>query len=186
MCYNLKGIGDYMKYKVTRKQFNSDECFVCGIHNHAGLKTAFYELENGVVVTITKGDNFHQSYPNRMHGGIISALLDETIGRAINISEPETWGVTIKLEVSYRKPVPLDEDIVVCGWITKSKGMTFKGEGLILSSDRKTVLATCEGTYFKQNIHDIIGEHRLSGWQFIPDTHAVTEFDIDYEFTRSE
>ena len=154
----INPIGDYMKYKVVRKQFNADDCFICGIKNKSGLGAHFYELENKVVVAIAKGENEHQSYPNRMHGGIISALLDETVGRAISIDEPETWGVTIKLDVTYRKPVPLDEPLYICGWITKNKGLTFKGSGIILANDRKTVLAEAEGTYFKQHISNNISE----------------------------
>lgn len=185
ICYNTVEIGEIMKYKVKRKQFNADECFICGTKNKSGLNARFYELENGVVVSISKGLNEHQSYPNRMHGGIISALLDETIGRAINISEPFAWGVTIKLEVSYRKPVPLDEEVYVCGYITSSRGLTFKGAGVILASDRKTVLAEGTGTYFKQDINQIIGEHKLTGWQHVHDQEPVTEIELDYEFVRS-
>ncbi|MDY0209812.1 MAG: PaaI family thioesterase [Acholeplasma sp.] len=173
-----------MKYKVLRKQFNSDECFICGVKNKSGLNAKFYELENKVVVAETKGYNDHQSYPNRMHGGIISALLDETIGRAISIDEPETWGVTIKLEITYRKPVPLDDKIIVCGWITKNKGQTFKGEGVVLDKDSKTVLAEATGTFFKQNIDNIIGDHFMPGWQYIEDHKPVLEIELDYEFTR--
>lgn len=174
-----------MKYKVLRKQFNSHYCFICGLHNKTGLNASFYELDNKVVVAETKGFNHHQSYPNRMHGGIISALLDETVGRAINIDEPETWGVTIKLEVTYRKPVPLDEPIIVCGWITKNKGLTFKGEGVILDKDRKTVLAEASGTFYKQSVKDIIGEHHMPGWQYIEDQKPVSEIELEYEFIRS-
>lgn len=177
-------IGENMTYNVLRKQFNSHDCFICGIHNDHGLGAHFYELDNKVVVAVTQGDNLHQSYPNRMHGGIISALLDETIGRAINIDEPETWGVTIKLEVTYRKPVPLDEKIIVCGWISKNKGQTFKGEGVILASDRKTVLAEASGVFFKQHISTIIGEHHLPGWEYVADQQPVSEIEINYEFIR--
>lgn len=174
-----------MKYKVTRKQFNSHDCFICGIHNKSGLGAEFYELANDTVVAMIQGQKNHQSYPNRMHGGIISALLDETIGRAINVFEPETWGVTIKLEATFRKPVPLDEEIIVYGWITKNKGQTFKGKGVLLSKDRKTVLAEAEGTFFKQHIKNIIGDHGMPGWQFIADDTAVSEIEINYEFIRS-
>ena len=41
----------------------------------------------------------HQSYPGILHGGIISAILDETIGLAIMITEENVLGVTVELKL---------------------------------------------------------------------------------------
>ena len=71
-----------MKYKVLKKQNVGKMCFVCGTENNLGLKTDFYELENGELVGICKFKEGHQSFPGRGHGGVSAALLDETIGRA--------------------------------------------------------------------------------------------------------
>ena len=86
------GVNDYMIYNITKKQNNSDMCFVCGIHNDAGLNIKYYELENKHLIGVFKGHDVHQSYPQRMHGGITSALLDETIGRAVQILNTAIWG----------------------------------------------------------------------------------------------
>ncbi len=48
----------------------------------------------------------HQSYPGRVHGGLIAAMLDELGFRALWVHDEETLGVTLKLETKYRKPVP--------------------------------------------------------------------------------
>lgn len=61
----------------------------------------------------------HQSYPGRLHGGVASAILDETIGRAIlNLYDVEIWGVTIELNVKFKKPIPLNQELKVVGRIT--------------------------------------------------------------------
>ena len=44
-----------MKKKVIRKQNNSSRCFICGISNDKGLRTEFYELEDGTLAA-TAGD----------------------------------------------------------------------------------------------------------------------------------
>ena len=76
-----------MKYKVLKKQNVGKMCFVCGTENDLGLKTDFYELENGELVGICKFKEGHQSFPGRGHGGVSAALLDETIGRAAAIKK---------------------------------------------------------------------------------------------------
>ncbi|MGL4656474.1 MAG: PaaI family thioesterase [Sarcina sp.] len=132
-----------MEKKVVRKQYSSKKCLVCGVDNKLGLHTEFYELENNEVVGIFKTIEEHQSYPGRVHGGMAAALLDETIGRVINIEEPDTWGVTIDLQVKYRKPVPLCEELKVVGRLTKNSHRSFEGEGeIILADGTKAVTAT--------------------------------------------
>ena len=52
--------------------------------------------------------------------GLAATILDETIGRAIMLSEGgNIWGVTIDFSMRLRKPVPLDEEVWVLARITK-------------------------------------------------------------------
>jgi uncharacterized protein (TIGR00369 family) len=140
-----------MVYKILRKQNNSAMCFVCGTKNESGLKARFYdcEKEDGeqVLLTVVEPKDNHQSYPNRMHGGVSASLLDEAIGRALWVTEPNVWGVTIDLSVKYRKPVPLDQTIYVESKITAKTARSFEGEGKIILADG-TVCATASGKYF--------------------------------------
>ena len=109
-----------MKLKVVKKQNNSDMCIVCGLKNALSLGTRFYAVEGEMMVGVVTGRDEHQSYPNRMHGGMISALLDEVIGRAVNVPEPEAFGVTTEMNVKFKKPVPLNEELKVVGKLTKN------------------------------------------------------------------
>lgn len=167
-----------MKLKVTRKQNNSKDCVVCGMDNPFSLKTRTYELENGIVCGITNGAFHHQSYPHRMHGGLITALLDEIIGRAINIEEPDTFGVTASLDIKFKKPVPLDEELKVVGKITRNTRMLFEAEGFIESKDG-IILATAHALYVKQDVEKISGEKFSdSDWFIIEDEDKVEYIDI--------
>lgn len=138
-----------MLRKVTAKQPNSKMCLVCGLKNPFGLHTSFYELDNNELLAIFKPREEHQSYPGRLHGGIVSTILDETIGRAIMIqSEGEIWGVTVDLQVRFKKPVPLDEELRVIGRITKDSKRFFAGTGELLLADG-TMAAEVQGKYLK-------------------------------------
>lgn len=143
-----------MKYKVMKKQENSKKCIVCGLKNDLGLKASFYELENGELVAVFKPLEEHQSYPGRMHGGVAGAILDETIGRAITITNPDTWGVTVELNLKYKKPVPLNEELRVVGRITKDTSRLFEGTGEIILKNGEVAVAA-SGKYIKMPIDKI-------------------------------
>ena len=130
---------------------------MCGRSNAAGLHASFYELDNGELVGVAVARHEHQGYPGRLHGGMASALLDETIGRAIGITQPEVWGVTVELNVRFRKPVPLGQELRAVGRITKDSSRLFEGTGELLLPD-DTVAVEARGKYMKLPLAAIAGE----------------------------
>jgi acyl-coenzyme A thioesterase PaaI-like protein len=138
-----------LKRSVKRKQQNSKMCLVCGLKNPYGLKASFFELDAKELISIFKPSDVHQSYPNRLHGGVSTAILDETIGRAINCGrEDMVWGVTVEFSTQFKKPVPLDVELRAVGRITSESGRIFEGEGELLLPDG-TVAVTGRGKYIK-------------------------------------
>ncbi len=152
-------------------------CVVCGVDNPAGLFARFYEVDNGELVGVFAPREEHQGYPGRMHGGIITALLDETIGRAINVTDPGTWGVTVEFTVRFRKPVPVAGEVRTIGRITANSGRVFEGTGEIILADG-TVAAEGRGKYVKMPLGDIADESFAEN-EWVPDPlPAPTEVDI--------
>ena len=168
-----------MIYKVVKKQNNSSMCFVCGIDNHAGLHTHFYELEGGKLLGQFKGFEIHQSYPSRMHGGIISSLLDETVGRSIQATDDSVWGVTVELHMKFLKPVPLDQELWAVGFITSQNRLLFEGEGY-LTTPQQEILATCKAKYLKQPVKKIVSDMDFieEQWIFVADDHMPEIFEL--------
>ena len=154
-------------------------CFVCGLDNSAGLHTHFYELEDAQVIAIFKGLDMHQSYPQRMHGGIITALLDETIGRAIQIKEEHTFGVTIELNVRFLKPVPLDQELWAVGKITNDRRVLFEGTGY-LCTPQQEILATGQAKYMKQDVDTIVKNEDFieEKWIYVDDIEKPHSFEL--------
>ncbi len=128
---------------------------VCGNQNDFSLNTRFYEIESEELVAIFRTEDHHQSYPGRTHGGIAAAILDETIGRAVCIKEPDTWAVTVELCVSYKSPLPTEANLKAIGRVTKSNRKIFEGTGEILLEDG-TVAVTAKGKYMKMPADKII------------------------------
>ncbi|MGL5752986.1 MAG: PaaI family thioesterase, partial [Paraclostridium sp.] len=162
-----------MKYKVLKRQNNSKRCIVCGVDNKLGLNASFYELENNDLVAICDTKDWHQSYPGRVHGGISAALLDETIGRAVSISDETTWGVTVSLDVKYKKPVPTDCTIKIVGRITSENRRLFEGSGEIILPNGD-VAVTATGKYMKMPVEKITeGEFEDDEWITMDDKETV-------------
>ena len=158
-----------MPLKVIRKQQNSKMCLVCGLSNRYGLKARFYELENGDLVALVRPAEEHQGYPNRLHGGIAGAILDETIGRAIlPYLGDDQWWVTIELHLKYRNPIPLDQELRVFGRVTAPGDRFFQGSGEIVTRDG-TVGATGTGRFMKMPLEKIDGFDPVEDeWQVSP------------------
>ena len=143
-----------MIHRVTGKQENSSMCFICGLNNRFGIYASFYETENGHLIAVFKPREEHQGYPGRLHGGIAAAILDETIGRAINKGKGGVWGVTLEFNIKYKKPVPLNREIKAIGRIIKENNRIFEGSGEILLEDG-TIAAEGSGRYLKMPIEKI-------------------------------
>lgn len=139
----------------AKKQPTSRMCFVCGESNPAGIHVRFYEQEDGSLLARFTGSEHHQGYPGRMHGGVITAVMDETMGRAIMINYGEAiWGVTGELNIRFRKPVPLGVELTAVGRIVSEGSRVFEGTGELYLPDG-TIAAEGHGKYIKLNIRKI-------------------------------
>ncbi len=122
-------------------------CFVCGRDNPIGMHLHFYADDTGRVHATYTPHEEHQSYPGVMHGGLITALLDEIIGRTAIASD--IWCMTAKLEVRFKKPVPIGESLTLMGEMTRTTGRLVEGHGELRDARDGALLAEARGTYIK-------------------------------------
>jgi uncharacterized protein (TIGR00369 family) len=142
------------KRKVLAAQDVGRMCAVCGVENPSSLGARFFELDDGRLLGVFTPREEHQGYPGRLHGGIATALLDETMGRAIAIRDPGAWGVTVELTVRFRKPVPLDAEVRAIGRITNDFGRKYEAAAeIVLEGGVVAVEAT--GTFLRMPLHKI-------------------------------
>ncbi len=167
-----------MSKKVTAKQHNSKMCFVCGLKNPAGLKAFFYEVEGDQLVALFTPCERHQGYPDRLHGGLAATILDETIGRAMNINNEEIWGVTVEFNVRYKKPVPLDQELRVVGRIINQNRRLFEGTGEILLPDGQ-VAVEGHGKYIKLPLEEIADfDYDEEDWKAVLDENDPEQIEL--------
>ncbi len=143
-----------MLHKVVSVQNTAADCFVCGADNPFGLHAKFYVLEDGDLAALVTFHPNHQSYPGRVHGGAISALLDEAAGRVIQIAEPDTWAVTGELTVRFLKPVPYGVPLKLRARVAENARRLFVGECRLYGPDG-VLLASGAAKYVKMPVEKI-------------------------------
>ncbi|MCM1194751.1 MAG: PaaI family thioesterase [Firmicutes bacterium] len=142
--------------KVIQKQRNSKMCIMCGLDNEYGVRAPFYTMEDDSVMTVFSYREQHQSYPGRVHGGLVTCMLDEMGLRALWAKErsEKTFGVTTSLETKYRKPVPYNETIIGKGTVIKDTPLFCVAE-VALYDRYGTLLANGKINYVKLDVNKI-------------------------------
>ena len=121
-------------------------CFACGRLNDAGLHLDF-DVSRDRAETRFTPQRGHEGYDGTVHGGILTALLDETMGWAI--FHQGIWGVTARINVTFRQPVAIGEDLRVIGEIARDRGRLIETHGTVERAEDGTVLAEAEATFLR-------------------------------------
>jgi len=138
-------------------------CFVCGRSNPIGLRMQFFAGADGCVYAGYTPRAEHQGFPGVMHGGLVTAMLDELIGRAA--IPDNVWCMTAKLEVRFRKPVPIGVPLKLKGEITKKTKRLLEGRGEIRLEDG-TLAAEAYATYIPIPPSQLVQyQDALAGWR---------------------
>ena len=108
-------------------------CFACGKDNPNGLHMRF-EIEGDCCKAYFTPRREHQSYTGRMHGGLVAVLLDEVTGNYLYCKEGKP-SYTAKIEIRYRQPLVIGEEVVCMGRELRRKGRMVEMQGVICRKD---------------------------------------------------
>lgn len=147
------------------KQPNSDMCFVCGRNNPVGLYMQFHDNGDDEVYSDYVVPSRYQSYPGIVHGGVLASMLDEAVGRVAMIGDHHRFMVSVKLQVLYRHPVPVETPLRVRGRVERLRGRLGQALGEIVLPDGTVA---CEASATVADIpEDILSQTRFSelGWR---------------------
>ena len=96
-------------------------CFACGLENPSGLHLRFQDDgRDEVFAELTIGPE-HQGYPGVVHGGIVAAILDEVGGRTVMIGDHLRFFITAKMDLKFRRPVPVGTPLRAVGRLVKQR-----------------------------------------------------------------
>lgn len=130
----------------ARRQPGSALCFVCGRDNPHGLRVDFFDDGRVVQAELTPADH-HQGWPGVLHGGIVAAVLDETIGRVAFLHD--RWVQTAKLGLRFVKPAPLGARLRATGELVRDARRLMEMRGALVVAETGELLAEAEGTFVR-------------------------------------
>lgn len=125
-------------------RFEPHRCFACGELNEHGLRLELHTDETGCRTDLTLDARF-QGWDGVAHGGILCTILDEVMAWAV--IGRDVWGVTARMTVAFRRPVPVGRALRAEGTVTQAARRLFRTEGRILDAKTGEVLASSEGAY---------------------------------------
>ena len=111
-------------------------CFGCGDRNAEGLQIEF-EIEGKRAIGHFTPRESHVGFPGVAHGGIAAAALDEAMGWAMYAAG--AWAMTARMEVRYRRPLTLGEEVVITGEVTRDRGKRLEAEARIESASGEKI-----------------------------------------------
>jgi acyl-coenzyme A thioesterase PaaI-like protein len=139
-------------------------CFGCGDRNLESLGITFETHGRRVEGRFTARPE-HQGWPGLAHGGIAAAVLDEALGWAMYAAG--AWAMTARMEVRYRNPVMLGEELIVTAEVTRERGRLLEGFAELRTASGKR-LADAKGLFARVD-RERAGE--LEAF-FLPDRQA--------------
>jgi acyl-coenzyme A thioesterase PaaI-like protein len=153
-------------------QPNSRHCFACGIQSAHGLRLRFYNDGNSACrAEVVLGD-LHQGYPGIAHGGIVTAILDEALTRAVLAGDFRRLTYTARIEVRFRQPTPLRTPLIVRGRVERDRGRIITATAEISLPDG-TLTAEANGMLVAIPPETLAQmDTPEAGWQVYPDDQA--------------
>lgn len=118
-------------------------CFACGSLNAHGLQLVLHAGDDRCWIETTLEPRF-QGWDGIAHGGIICTLLDEVMAWAL--VEHDMWGVTARMQVEFKRPVPIGAPIRGEGRVTAVRRRIVEAEA-VLNDAQGNVLAQAMGTF---------------------------------------
>ena len=107
-------------------------CFACGPRNPSGLRLRFERAEE-TVTTRFRGREEHQGFPGYLHGGVITALLDEVMSRVSLLDN--RWTMTARIDVRFRQPIMVGQEVTAFGEKAEERRGVLEARGRVELAD---------------------------------------------------
>jgi acyl-coenzyme A thioesterase PaaI-like protein len=124
--------------------FEPHRCFACGVLNEHGLHLQLHVDDAGCWTELVLDERF-QGWEGVAHGGIVCTILDEVM--AWSVIGRDTWGVTARMTVEFKRPVHVGRRLRGEGRVTEDRRRLFRTAGTLFDAESGETLAAAEATF---------------------------------------
>ena len=136
--------------EIVKTDLGDNQCFGCSQERADGLRLVFTRTGKRTVECVYAVSEVYRGMEGVVHGGMQAVLLDEAVSMAAYIHwAPGTHTVTANLNLTYKRPVPVEEKVILRGEVTAEGERDFHVAGTIIASDG-TELTTAVATLRKR------------------------------------
>jgi acyl-coenzyme A thioesterase PaaI-like protein len=139
--------------KIFLHPKKENQCFGCGEKNDHGLHMTFiYDPHSKSVESWFTPPQYLMGSLNIMHGGIVSLLLDETMGKVLsgmNVKAP-----TGQLNVRFKKPTFIEHELHLKGRLVAEQGRKYSLEAELYDREGN-LTAQAEGLFIKKKVENL-------------------------------
>jgi acyl-coenzyme A thioesterase PaaI-like protein len=119
-------------------------CFACGQLNASGMQLDLHLDGDRCWTTLAVPERF-EGWKGLTHGGILSAIMDEVM--AWSLIAIDQIGVTARLEVDFKRPVPVGVPIRAEGWLSGRRRRLLDTAARIVDVGSGETLVEARATY---------------------------------------
>ena len=143
--------------EAVRRHYD-DGCFACGRANPVGLHLDDFSLTDGQVSARFSPRPEYRGAGTLLHGGIAATALDEMLVWAGVLTEG-VLTVTGTIEIRYRRPLDVVDQIVVSARVDKRNGRRLQISGELAVADEPRVEGS--GLYLvTTSVEELLAGHR--------------------------
>jgi len=126
---------------------DNDFCFACGTKNPLGLQLSFFSDGARFCTRFTAQPQW-QGFAGVLHGGLQSTILDDLMSNHLFRIE-RVWVATAELTVRFRKPVPLERELLFTSEVLRRSGRLWelRGRCTLYGDDKE--LSTAVGRFIE-------------------------------------
>jgi len=166
-------------------------CIGCGKNNPYGLKLSFQWDGKRVRAEFTP-TKFYQGWPDIVHGGIITTMLDEAMGHATLFSGFFDF-LTASIQVNFKRPALVNQSLVITASVTGNEGRAIEVEGTVtlpdgtLVAEGKATQVIIGASKLEAVLWDMDGviadtaPYHLMAWQEIFQKRGMNYSDEDFK-----
>jgi hypothetical protein len=126
---------------------DNDYCFACGTLNPLGLHLHFHRDGERYCTRVTPSPHW-QGFAGIVHGGLQSTIFDDLMSNHL-FRVLGVWATTGELAVRFRRPVPLDVELLFISAVASHQGRvwTLSGECRLAAVPDSPALSTAIGRF---------------------------------------